>query len=224
LLAAQDCVAQGGTLVASGAAAAVARDAFGSFTPPALALGTYYWRTRATDAQAQTGPWAETWRITIAAPGTSIDLTGCTGPAISFGLLDPGTDSLTGNDCVIGYSAVGAPASLQVSQTDGSGRAVAGPSTILDYGEPGGSWAGSSSFGICLRSSSLATNVWTAAGTCAAANGPTWHAVPPAGEEAATAADGASATTSFRFGARTSTTQAPGLYTAQVTFTVVGVV
>lgn len=50
-------------------AAAVASTGGTSYTPPALANGTHFWRVRSVNAAGIAGPWSLTWRITIDSDG-----------------------------------------------------------------------------------------------------------------------------------------------------------
>lgn len=64
------CTGSGGTAVAGGTSATgVANGSNGTFTPTtALAVGTYHWHVRATDAAGATGPWSASWSVQVNTP------------------------------------------------------------------------------------------------------------------------------------------------------------
>lgn len=94
--------------------------------------------------------------------------------------------------------------------------------TFAQYANGTTDWdQGTSTFGACLRSVAAATADWTTTGACTATDGANWNAMPTVPSKVAhTTTNGATATASLRFGARTATNQPPGAYIAPVTIDV----
>jgi hypothetical protein len=98
---------------------------------------------------------------------------------------------------------------------------MAGPGTLLDYGEAGGTWAGTSLFGACLKSSASATNTWTPNASCPLSDGAYWNDVPIGADQIATAADGITGTINLVYGLKAPANQTKGSYNAQITYEVI---
>ena len=93
--------------------------------------------------------------------------------------------------------------------------------TINDFA---GSWAATGAFGICLHTvGGGITQDWTLAGSgnCVSGTTANWRAVPSTASVAAHFVAPGTGATAFRFGLRPSSNQAPGNYTAPISFSVV---
>jgi hypothetical protein len=87
-----------------------------------------------------------------------------------------------------------------------------------------GSWAGGSAFGVCLHDADAgSTPVWTEAGSnnCTAALTANWRAVPTTPSTVASRGASSTGTSTFRFGVRAASAQAPGSFSAPIALEVV---
>lgn len=210
----------GGDPVASGSSSAgLANGADGSWSSGSLTAGQYYWRAQNMDQSGLTSAWSATRALTVGLTVT-LDVTGCGGSSTVFDAALPGTSSVTQSECTIGYSTTLGVAKLRIFQQDGVGRAMTGPTTILDYGEPGGSWGGTSMFGACLKTSTNTTDTWTP-GACGTSDGAWWNGVGTSPDQISTAAAGASAQVGLHFGLKTPAGASMGSYSSSLTVEVI---
>jgi hypothetical protein len=186
------------------------------------APGTYYWRAKNVDNSSAESAWSVARQIIITSGGsTSLDAAGCAGLDLAFGSLPPPASTTTTSSCTLNFDATGGISRIRVAQTDAAGRAMTGAGTVLDYGEAGGTWAGTSLFGACLLSYANATNTWSSPGTCPTSDGAQWNDIPTAADQIATAADGITGTINLRYGLKVPASHPPGAHAAGITIDVI---
>lgn len=145
--------------------------------------------------------------------------------------VDGGATWTTYNILSHGYGIDGVDENTAWSSGNDSGihRATSNPAAdIPDYDDVGPNWSSTSSlFAACLRDST-GTNVtptWTVDAGCAPSGTGVWRGIPAssaaAGAKVAGATAATTATARLRFGMKVGSSQAPGRYSAGVTFEVI---